>query len=782
MDDLQVIGKSISKVDGLEKVTGAAIFATDLKLAGMLHGKVLRSPLPHARIVNIDTRQAKRVPGVRAVVTGEDLKALYGRSIQDQPFFCFEKVRYVGDVVAGVAAADEDTAAEALSLIRVEYEELPAVFDPLLAMEAGAPVIHENLKEYWCASGLFPVPGSNICNRFKLRRGDLEQGFREADIISESTFSSQMAQHCHLEPHAAIVQVDASGRVFIWSNTQTPYAVRAELAKSLGLPVNRIRVIIPHIGGAFGGKSGPKVEPLCYALAAEVKNHRPVRVVLTREEEFSATSVVRHPSVITVRSGVRKSGTLTGHEIRIVFDTGAYADSGPVVLRSAGMAASGPYYVPNIRVDGYCVYTNKIVAGAFRGFGIPQVMWAIESQMDILAEKIGMDPVEFRLKNALDEGSLSITGQKLKSVGVKECIRRAARAIGWNEGGRIRGRGKGVAAMHKSTQTPTSSTAFVKLNEDGTADVLASTVDMGQGSKTVFAQIAAEELGLNVKDVRVINPDTDVTPYDHFTGSSRSTFHMGNAVKAAAADAKLQLLENAAPLLQASPSDLEARQGLISVKGFPDRKIAVKQVPMGAGGHFAKGNPIIGRGAYTVQSGTSIDPETGQGSNPSVFWMYGAQAAEVEVDEETGAVTVLKVSAAHDAGKGINPLNCEQQIEGAIGMGVSLTVLEELKVKDGKIANTNFADYKIATSLDMPEMVPIIVESPHDEGPYGAKGIGEPALAAIGPAIANAIYDAVGIRIRDLPITPEKVLQALWEKKNEVSLKSRSNGEAEENR
>jgi len=764
LDDLHIVGQRISRVEGVEKATGTALFATDVKFAGMLYGKVLRSPLPHARILHVDTSRAERLPGVRAVATGKDLKAVYGRCIQDQPYYCFDKVRYIGDAVAGVAASDEETVEEALDLIRVEYEELPAVFDPLEAMDSSSPLIHENLMEYWRGPAYFPVQGTNICNHFKLRRGDVNQGFKEADIISEETFSSQMVQHCHLEPHAAIVQVDASGRIFVWTNTQGPYSIRGELARSLGLPVNKIRVRSTYVGGAFGGKSGLKVEPLCYVLASKVKNNRPVRIVLTREEEFYATSVVRHPSIITVRSGVKRDGTLTSHRVRIVFDTGAYADSGPVVIRSCGIAANGPYNVPDIDVDAYCVYTNKTIAGSFRGLGVPQVMWAIESQMDILAERVGMDPVEFRLKNALDEGSISATGQVLKAVGIKECICKAADAIGWKDGGRVRGRGRGIAAMHKSTQTPTSSSAFIKLNEDGTAEVLSSTVEMGQGSNTVLIQIAAEELGFDVKDVRIVGPDTDVTPYDQLTGSSRSTFHMGNAVKAAAADAKRQLLEAAGDLLEANPLDLEVRKGVISVKGSPHRKLLVRQVPMGAGGHFTEGRPIIGRGTYSVLGGTSLDPETGQGLNPSVFWMYGAQAAEVEVDEETGIVNVLKVTSAHDVGRAINPLNCEQQIEGAIGTGVSTTLMEEIKLEKGKTLNPNFVDYKMATSLDMPEMVPLLVETLHEQGPYGAKGIGEPALAPTAPAIANAIYDAVGVRIKDLPITPEKVLKALRER------------------
>ena len=762
MEDLFVVGKGIPRVDAREKVTGKALFGTDVKFTGMLYGKVLRSSLPHARILHVDTSRAERMAGVKAVVTGKDLKATYGICIQDQPYYCFDKVRYLGDPVAGVAATDEDTAEEALDLIRVEYEELPAVFDPVEAMGEGAPIIHEKLGEYWHGPAFFPEPGTNVCNHFKLRRGDVEEGFRRSDYVSEDTFRTQMVQHCHIEPHATVVQVDSSCRILIWSNTQHPYPCLRELSRSLGLPMHQIRIVVTHVGGGFGGKAALKLEPLCYVLALKVRNNRPVKITQTREEEFYATTVVRHPSLITVKSGVKKDGSLSARKIRMVFDTGAYAELGPVVTRNSGLSSNGPYNVPNMHVDSSCVYTNKTVGGAFRGLGIPQMMWAVDSQMDILAGMVGMDPVEFRLKNAVELGSTTATGQVLKtSVGIKECIRKAADAMDWQNRKRERGRGKGIGIMHKMTVTPASSSAIIKVNEDGSAEVQASTVDMGQGSNTVLAQIAAEELGLRAEDVRVVSPDTDLTPYDHGTSSSRSTFFMGNAVKAAAADAKRQLLELASEHLEANPLDLEVHEGIIRVKGSPDRAIRVRDVPKGGSYLTGRGTPIIGRGTSTVPDATPLDRETGQGAMPAVFWMYAAQAAEVEVDEETGKVRVLKIASAHDVGKAINPAACEQQIEGALGIGIGATLMEEIKFDGGKTTNPNFVDYKMATAMDMPEMVPLMVETIHDRGPYGAKGLGEPALAATAPAIANAIYDAVGVRIKELPITPDKVLKAL---------------------
>jgi CO/xanthine dehydrogenase Mo-binding subunit len=768
LEELFVVGKSPVRVDAVEKVTGKIIYGTDIKFAGMLYGKVLRSPLPHARILHVDTTRALRLPGVRAVATGKDLEATYGLCVKDQPYYCFDKVRYVGDPVAGIAAVDEETAAEALDLIRVEYEELPAVFDPIEAMSPDAPLIHENIGEYWHGAAFFPVPGTNICNHFKLRKGDVETGFRDADCVSEDTFRTQMVQHCHMEPHASVVQVDASGRILIWSNTQHPYSCVRELSRSLDIPMHKIRVVVTGLGGGFGGKAALKLEPLCIVLAMKAKNNRPVKITQSREEEFYGATVVRHPSVVTVKTGVKKDGTLTARRIQLVYDTGAYAESGPTVTRNPGFSSNGPYFIPNMWVDSYCVYTNKTIGGAFRGLGIPQMMWAVDSQMDILAERIRMDPVEFRLKNALEVGSVTTTGQVLTtSVGIKDCIRKASEAIGWKHRKKVRGRGMGIGVMHKMTMTPASSSAFLKLNEDGTAEVQASTVDMGQGSNTVLAQIAAEELGLKMEDVRVVSPDTDVTPYDHGTSSSRSTFYMGNAVKAAAADARKQLLEIAADFLEANSEDLEVRQGIVSVKGSPERKISVRDIPKG-GSYLGKGRPVLGKGTFGVPDATPLDRETGQGVMPAIFWMYAAQAAEVEVDEETGRVKVLRIASAHDVGKAINPEAVEQQIEGALGTGIGATMMEEIRFDDrGRTMNPNFVDYKLPTSMDMPEMIPIMVETIHNRGPYGAKGMGEPALAPTAPAIANAIYDAVGVRIKELPITPERVLKALKEKRDE---------------
>lgn len=765
---LESIGQSPVRLDAREKVTGRTLYAVDLKMAGMLYAKVLRSPHPHARILHIDATKARSLPGVVAVVTGKDFPGSLGATVQDQSFLAGDKVRFVGDAVAAVAAVNLDTAEEALSLIHVEYELLPALFDPVEAMKSREVLIHENLSQYAVAPGIFPVPGTNICNHFKLRKGDPERGFNESDLVLEDTYRSHMVQHAHLETHAAIAQVDSSGKILIWSNTQTPYFNRKALAKSLNLPLNQVRVMVTTLGGGFGGKSYLKAEPICVALALKSKG-RPVKLVFTREEEFGVAPV-RHPTIIRCKTGMKKDGTWLAQESELIFDTGAYADIGPRVCRNAGFSAAGPYQVPNVRIDSYCVYTNHPIGGAFRGFGIPQVSWAIESHLDVMAEKLGLDPVDVRLKNAVEEGSLSVTGQVLHSVGLKETLRQAAEKIGWRKASGPY-RGKGIACMHKSTVTPSSSAAFVKLNEDASVTLLCSAVEMGQGSSTILAQIASEELGIPVEKISMVRPDTDVTPYDMASVSSRSTFFVGNAVRRAAADAREQLLQIAAEILEANPQDLLIEAGKVMVRGVPEKAIPIAELPLGEAFYVGakgrgRGRPVLGRGSFTVEDATPLDRETGQGKNPSAFWMYATQAAEVEVDPRSGRVKVLRISSAHDVGKSIHPVAIEGQIQGALVMGVGTALFEEMELEKGRVKNPSFAEYKLPSALDAPEMIPIIVEELHAQGPYGAKGLGEPALAPTAAAIANAIYAAVGVRVKDLPITPEKILEGLRKKEN----------------
>jgi carbon-monoxide dehydrogenase large subunit len=753
MVSLTVVGQPVARVDAVEKVTGAARYIADLRLPGMLYGRVLRSPYPHAKIVSVDVTAAKNLPGVLGVVTGLELDYLGGEAVKDMPFLARDKVRYVGEPVAAVVAVSEEVAEQALRLIRVEYEELPAVFDPVEAAQEGAPLLHENLESYQRIGVVKPIARSNIISYSEEKQGDVERGFAESDYVFEDTFRIHTVQHGAIEPHGAIAQWSPDGTVTVWTCNDGPHRLRKDLADAMRIPLTKIRVIVPYLGGGFGSKGGLKAEPLAIALAQKVPG-RPVRVVLTREEVFTAT-LVRHAAVITVKTGVKADGTLVAREVVGYWDTGAYAEKGPTVVKQAMASAAGPYRIPHIRLVGYCVYTNKVIAGAYRGYGTPQVTWAYESQMDMIARRLGMDPLEFRLKNILREGDRMPTGQPAHSVGVEECLRRVAAELRWGEKSPP-GRGKGIACTGKNTKTPSGSAAYVVLNQDGTVNVLTSTVEIGQGARTILAQIAAEELGVPVEAVSVSLPDTDATPFDASTTSSRSTFHMGNAVRAAARDIKEQLASLGALVLCCRPEDLEVGGGKVVLRGAVQRSLSYQEVLRQC---YGAGGSVLGRGFYYPPA----EEGSGMWSAPSVFWMYGAQGAEVEVNPETGQVRVLKLVAAHDVGKAINPVTCSGQIEGGVVHGLGVTLLEEVVMDQGRILNANFHDYKMPTAMDVPEVVPIIVEAQHRDGPYGAKGVGEPVVTPTAPAIANAVEDAVGVRIKELPLTPERVFRALQE-------------------
>jgi carbon-monoxide dehydrogenase large subunit len=760
VSEYSVIGKAIPRIDALEKITGQAIYGDDLKFPNMLYAKALRSEYAHARILNINIEKAKKLPGVKAVVTGKDAPFLGGEALMDYPFLAIDKVRYVGEAIAAVAAVDEETAEEAIELIEVEYDPLHVLLDPQKAMEPGAPLIHEKMHTYQRLAVIKPIENTNICHVLQFLKGDVNHGFDESDFFFEDTFTTQMVQHGAIEPHMAIAQVDPSGKITVWVTNDSPHRLRQDLSSSMGIPLKKLRVISPpYVGGNFGGKGGLKVETLCIPLALKT-DHKPVKMVLTREEVFTS-SLVRHPGIVTLRTGVKKDGRIWAREAKVIYDTGAYAEKGPTVCHQACVAAVGPYKIPNVKVDGYCVYTNKPIAGAYRGYGIPQVAWAHESQMDIIARQLGIDPVQIRLKNGVEEGDVSPTGQqKLNSVGLKECIKKVAESVDWS---RPKGkyRGQGIACAFKNTKTPSGSSAIVMVSQDGTVEVLASTVEIGQGSKTILAQMVAEELGVPVENIIMAIPDTDITPFDASTTSSRSTFHMGNAVKKAAKDAKDQILVIAADMLNADSSDLMIERGLIFSKKNPSKKLTISQVIKNK---YKAGLDIIGRNSFYPVA----DGETGgMWSAPSIFWMYGAHYAEVEVDIETGRVKILKVVGAHDVGKAINPFTCLGQIEGGMVHGIGPALFEEMIIGErGQVENTSFLDYKMPRSLDIPEITSIIVEAHHREGPWGAKGIGEMTVVPMAAAIANAIDDAVGVRIKDLPITPDKILRVLKEKGN----------------
>ncbi len=749
------VGRSPIRVDAKDKVTGRAIYIDDMKFPGMLHGKVLRAKYPHARILSINTSRAEAVSGVKGVVTGADLPFLHGGAIFDEPFLARDKVRYIGEGVAAVAALNEETAEKAMGLIEVEYEELPALFDPVEAANPGAPLIHEDFDVYHCISSIVcPIKGTNVCNHFQLRKGDVEKGFAESDEIFEDTLTTQIQQHCSIEPHGAICMIDNETNITLWASNDSPYRCRKEIASAFNISLNKVRIInSPYIGGNFGGKGGLKAEAYAVALAWKIRN-RPIKVVYTREEEF-CSSLVRHPTVIQMKTGVRKDGTILARKVKIYWATGAYAEKGPGVSRFGGASAAGPYKIPHVSIDAYCVYTNMPVAGAMRGFGGPQVCWAYESQMDIIADKLGLDPVTFRLRHVYQDGDIHSIGQKLYSEGgLEECLKKVAESMAWEKKPLGKDRGRGIACMERGIRTPFGSAAFVKVNEDGTVEVLSSTTEVGQGSATILCQIVAEELGIPLERVMKASPDTALTPFDSSTTSSRSTFFMGNAVKMAAADAKEQIVEMAAELLEANPNDLEVKNGSTYVKGVPEKSLPIAEV---LSRRFGSSGTVLGRGYYFPRS-------EGAAEYFSVFWALGAQSVEVEVDRKTGQVKILRVYAAQDAGKAIHPENCAGQIEGGVSMGFGFALLEQMLFKNGIALNPSFLSYKIPSALDVPEVTPFIVECDHPDGPYGAKGMGETMNIPTPPAIANAIYNAVGVRIKSLPITPDKILEALKQK------------------
>jgi CO/xanthine dehydrogenase Mo-binding subunit len=719
MAELTVVGKPVTRVDAAEKITGEAIYGYDLVLPNMLHGKVLFSPKAHAKIKQINTDKAKGYPGVVAVVTGEDCPWTHGESIKDKPFLAQRKVRYIGEPVAAVAAEDEDTAQAAVKLIEVEYEELPVYTDPEEACKPGCVAIHEELQKYRKAEFIVGSQLPNVAEHFKLRTGDVEIGFKQSDLILAERYFVPIIQHAAMEPHSAHAQFDQeSGRLTIWVANDAPFRALHEISEALNTPKEKIRFINPLQGGGFGSKGGLKVEPIAVALAFHT-NGRPVRVKFNREETFVST-LTRHEAVVYSKTGVKQDGTLMAREMTIYWGAGAYAEKSPTVCIRGSLPAPGPYRIPHVKVDGYAVYTNKPVAGSYRGYGIPQGAWAGEQQMDEVAKRLGMDAVEIRMKNIFVEGDISYWGEQLHAVGLKETLLKATEAIDWSKKSRSTKPGikigKGFACIQKPTRSPTTSAAGVLVNAKGEVTVLAGTVEIGQGCNTILSQIAAEELKIPIEKVHMHPLDTDVIPYDASTTSSRSTYHMGNAVRRAAIHAREQIAEAATPMLEAGRPDLELAGGKVFLKDHPEMALPIGEVvrrKLGINGI------VRGDGSYTYEIGKDLDLETGHSDHASAFYMYATQAAEVEVDEESGRVRLLRMSAAHDVGKAINPLNCAAQIDGGLAMGIGSALHEEMVVdQTGKVRNPSFLDYHLVTSLDVPEMIPIIVECAETEGPY----------------------------------------------------------------
>ena len=762
MSGFNIIGYPVPRIDCKEIVTGKVSFGVDITVPGMLYGKVLRSPVPHARVVSVDIAEAERLPGVAAVVTAKDVPAnRFGFALKDETVFVIDKVRYIGDAVAAVAAVDQKTAERAVDLIRVEYDELPAVFDVEAAVQKEAPLIHPEMSSYEPARLLKgawdPVQGTNIVHQAEFSKGDVEKAFKGADLIFEDTFTTSQLHHCYIEPHAVVAKADF-GRITVWSCVQQAFPLRSCLAEIFGLAESKIRVITTKVGGGFGGKISPRLEP--YAVALSMKSRKPVKIVMTRIEEFTA-SAGSAPAVTTVKTGVNKEGRLVAREIRLVYDTGAYAEGLPPSNRAL-KDSSGPYNIPNIRISSTLVYTNKLRATPLRGLGVPEAMWAIESQMDMIALKMGIDPVELRLMNALEEGDIGPNGDIVTGVSVKACLEKAAEAINWGKAKHQPLRGRAVVAIHKSPTTYGSmSGAVVSVNEDGSIGLFVGASDIGQGSDTVLAQIAAEELGVSLEEVSVTSGDTASAPFDQGTFSSRVTLYTGTAVRSAAQDAKKRLKEIAARMLEIAEDDLEVANKSVFAVGTPEKRVTFGDIMRHC--HNYEG-VILGKGWGGGKGDWPGLTHRKGAKEAAPGWKYGAQAVEVEVDPETGVVKVLKLVSVHDVGRALNPLAVEGQIEGGAIMGMSFGLFEELAYDQGKVLNPTFMDYRIPTALEIPRIIPIVVEHPLAQGPFGAKGIGELSLLGVAPAIANAVYDAIGVRIKGIPLKPEKILAAIEEK------------------
>lgn len=771
MNPITPVGENIPRVDAVEKVTGAAKFADDMQFGpGLLYGRLVRSPHPHALIIKIDATKALALPGVKAIATGAETPGYIGLYLQDRHIFATDRVRYVGDPVAGIVATSEEIAEQAIKLVEVEYEVLPPVTDPLDAIKLDAPILHPELGKYEVANFIFPKPGTNISNHFKIRKGDIEKGFAECDAIVEGEFRVPQIQHVPIEPHVATALADQSGKITLWASSQSPFAQRNLIAKALHISQGDLRVVAPYIGGGFGSKAGVSMEACAVVMAMKVPG-RPVKLRLTREEEFF-TTFVRQGLVARSKLGADKSGKILAMKTEYYWDAGAYTEYGVNMTRAGGYSSTGPYEIPNVQADSYCCYTNHPVGGPMRGFGMPEIHWGIEQLADQLAEKLKIDPRDFRLKNCIKTGSEIVTGWKMHPIGLDKCIEKATAAINWGThepaSAPHKKRGKGLAIMWKAPAMPPNagSSSYVRLNEDATVTVGVGGQEIGQGAFTIAAQMAASALGVPIEWIRIATPvDTQYSPYEWQTVASRLTWSMGNAVVAAAQNARQQILELVAEHWNEKIEDLDIKDGKVisykSEESMPLQNMVVYGLPK-EGDCGWRGGPIVGRGNFMPTYVTGLDPETGQGPRAVVHYTVGCQAVDLEVDTETGQIQVLRVAAAFDVGKAINPDQVRAQMEGGVIQGLSSALFEQLKLKNGKPVNTSFVDYRIATSVDMVhEIIPIIVETAQDDGPYGARGIGEHAMVPTAPAIANAIYNAVGVRLPSPPLSAERVFLAM---------------------
>ncbi len=734
MPEESVLGKNYPRVDAADKVSGRSQYAGDVYLPGMLVCKVLKSGRPHARILRIDTSKAARVPGVRAVITGNDVPDVrFGSgAVKDRRVFALEKVRYVGEPLAAVAAVDEIAALEALDLIEVEYEDLPAVTDPIDALKPDAPLVHDELPRY---DGYAAGMGGNVCTILDNDRGDVDKAFAEAAYIFEDTFRSQGINQGYLEPMACVANVDPSGRINVWTSTQGPYAVRASLAAVLQMPIARLRIIPTELGGGFGAKLRLCLEP--YPVFLALKTGKPVKMVATREEVFTLSGF-RLPTTVYLKTGVLQDGTIVAREAISIFDMGAYLGAG---VQSGVSHTVGPYNIPNHRVRSYAVYTNKIWAGSYRASGVADVTFAVESHTDTIARKLGMDPWEFRMKNILKEGDIAIQGGRIPRNGLRQTLEAVKERMHWPSKSAA-GNGVGLAVCQwRSGSGP--STASISITEEGTVSLLTGSVDI-TGTDTVFAQIAAEVLGVDMRQVIVARRDTDVAPFTSPSGGSRIVYSQGKAVQLAADDAKRKLIALAAERFQVPPEALTCAGGRVYVADNPERGASLGELARLS--FTSKAGPILGTASLSAMPFAPV---------------FNAQAAEVVVDRETGTVRLVRFVQAQDVGVAINPMAVEGQIEGGAVQGIGRALSEAVMIRDGQILNPSLTTYLMPLAPDIPTIENVLVEVPTEDGPFGARAVAEPPGFGPPAAIANAIEDAVGVRLKELPLSADDLLSAL---------------------
>jgi CO/xanthine dehydrogenase Mo-binding subunit len=739
MTDFKVIGAPIPRFEGSGKVSGRTIYAADVKLPGLLWAKILRSPHPHARIRRIDISKAEKVSGVRAIITGEDVKGrLIGKQIRDMPVLCWDTVRFVGDRVAAVAAETVEAAEEALHLIEVDYEALPAVFDPLEAMAPGAPQIHENVGDYDGApKHLLATDLHNGLTRLAWKKGDVEAGFREADLVMEHTFQIPARHQGYLEPHAATVAIEADDRIQVWASVKNPFGVRSQLAKCLGIAEERVRMNPVNVGGEFGGKGDGIDLPVLYFLAA--KAGRPVKIIMTFTEELSASNPA-HPTAITIKSGVKRDGRIVARTIRAAHASGAYGALKSNSSLATWHYAGGQYRIDHADIEFLQIYTNTVPGGYYRSPGAVATAFAVDCHTDILAKELSMDPAEFRLKNFLGEGEADAVGHELHSVRFREVLQGALDGAGWKKP-KKRNHGRGIALSGRHISGGDTGVVLT-ADADGGFSIISPSIDQGSGTHTILRQLVADQMQVAIEEVRVVIGDTDTAPRDGGMRASRMTYVAGNAVMQACEKLRQRLLDQAARMLECRVDEVEFNNGRFSLRQDPGQQVLLRRVVAQATDRLE----VMIYEDYPY---------------PEDISYICAQVAEVEVDPDTGAVRVHRVTSAHDVGTIINPVTHQGQIDGATIMGMGQGVMEELVMDGGKVTNNNLGDYKLPSVKDIPELKTVLVKTTGGVGPLDSKPIGEFANNGPPAAIANAIADAVGVRLFELPLKAERIYQAL---------------------